>query len=107
MSLTLLDTTNFESEIEQASIPVVIDVFATWCPPCKVMDPILEDLAKEFAGRYKFVKINVDQSRELAIKFGVTTIPTFLFFKDGQLKGRQTGAMTKDEFKKVISDHLG
>ena len=89
---------NFKKEVEESSLPVVLDIYASWCGPCKQMEPIINELEKELGAKYKFTKLNVDQSRELAIKFGVTSIPTFLFIINGKVVGKETGYMSKDDF---------
>ena len=94
---------NYDAEIAQADKPVVLDVYATWCGPCLQMMPIFEELEKEHGDKYKFAKLNVDESRELAIKFGVTSIPTFVFIKDNEVKGKETGYMSKENlYQKMI-----
>lgn len=70
---------NFASDVEHSTKPVVIDVFATWCGPCKHMEPTFEELATQYSDLYTFAKLNVDESRDLAIEFGVSSVPTFLF----------------------------
>ena len=98
---------NFEREITQSSKPVVVDFYAVWCGPCTQMAPVFEELEKEMGQTHKFAKINVDEARELSIKYGVTSVPTFLFIKDGQVKGKETGYMSKDALKKKIETLLG
>ncbi len=98
---------NFEQEVQQSKLPVVVDVFAEWCGPCQQMTPIFEELEKEHGSSYKFVKLNVDESRELAVQFGVSSIPTFVFIKDGQVKGKETGYMSKEDLAGKIKAALG
>jgi thioredoxin 1 len=98
---------NFDQEITQATQPVVIDIFATWCGPCQQMTPIVAELEKEFGSKYKFVKINVDEAREISIQYGVTSIPTFVFIKDGQVKSKATGYMSKEDLLSRITEALG
>ena len=97
---------NFDKDVLQASKPVVIDVYATWCGPCQQMEPIFQELEKEMTG-YVFAKLNVDETRDLAIKYGVISVPTFLFIKNGQVKAKQTGYMSKDMLKEKIESILG
>jgi thioredoxin len=98
---------NYETEVLKSTQPVIIDVFAPWCGPCQQMAPIFEELEKEKGDTYKFVKLNVDESRELAIQFSVTSIPTFIFIKDGHIKAKETGYMAKEDLQKKIKDILG
>ena len=88
----------FAKEIEQSEIPVVMDCYAKWCPPCKKMAPIFEELSHEWANQIKFVKLDVDADPTLARELSVRSMPTFLFFKDGKVVGRHVGALPKDDF---------
>lgn len=105
MSL-LITKENYEKEVTSNKKPVIIDVFADWCGPCVQMAPIFEELEKELTD-YAFVKLNVDESRELAIQFGVTSIPTFIFMNKGKVMGKDTGYISKADLKKKIIDLLG
>lgn len=98
---------NYEAEVLNSKKPVIVDVYATWCGPCQQMEPIIEELEKELADTHKFTKINVDESRDLAVQFGVTSIPTFVFIKDGQVKGKETGYIAKDDLKAKITEYFG
>lgn len=98
---------NFEVEVLQSKIPVVIDAYAVWCGPCKQMTPILNELEKELAGVYKICKVNVDEERELAVKLSVQSIPTFIFFKEGKIVGKESGYMNKASFKAKIESIVG
>jgi thioredoxin 1 len=97
---------NIEQEISQSKLPVVIKVYATWCGPCQQMAPIYEELSKELEGKYKFAQLNVDDARALSIKYGVTSIPTFIFIKNNEVIGKTMGYMGKEELKSVIEEHL-
>ncbi len=97
---------NFAQEIEKSTKPVVIDIYATWCGPCQQMEPIIEELEKELGDKYKFAKINVDDARDLAIKFGASSVPTFVFMKNGQQKGKETGYMDKESLKAKMEEYL-
>lgn len=105
--LTQVTNENHQKEVAESTLPVVIDVFATWCGPCIQMMPIVQELAQELASEYKFVKINVDESRDLAIQYGVTSIPTFVFMKNNKVMGKETGYRTKDDLKAKIKQYLG
>lgn len=98
---------NFSTEVEQEKKPILIDIYASWCGPCKMMTPIIETLEKEMGDAYKFLKINVDEERDFSIKYGVTSVPTFLFIKDNQVKGREVGYIDKEELRKKIIQYLG
>lgn len=104
---TSITKENYETEVTKSEKPVIIDVFAPWCGPCQQMIPIFEELEKEHGEKYKFVKLNVDESRELAIQFGVTSIPTFVFIKDGQVQGKETGYIAKEDLLQKIKELLG
>lgn len=99
-------TENYESSISKSSKPVVIDVFATWCGPCQYMKPIFEEVAQELGESYVFAELNVDEAREVAIKFGVSSVPTFLFIKNGELVGKETGSMSKEDLTSKLHKYL-
>ena len=93
---TIVTDQNFEAEVVKADTLVMVDFFADWCGPCKALTPIVEELAGEYEGKAKIVKLNVDESPETAQKFGVMSIPTLIFFKGGDEVERLTGALPKD-----------
>ncbi len=95
---------NFEQEIKKSTKPVVVDVYATWCGPCQQMMPIFEELEKELGRQYIFAKLNVDEAREISIQFGVTSVPTFIFMKDGKIVGKETGYMSKEALKEQLEE---
>lgn len=101
MALEITES-NFEAEVLGASVPVLVDFWATWCGPCKMISPIVDQIATEMAGTAKVGKVNVDNSAALATRFNVRSIPTLLFFKDGVLKDTIVGATSKDN----IVSHL-
>ncbi len=98
---------NFDQEVLKSEIPVVVDVFATWCGPCQQISPIFDELAKELDGKYKLVKINIDEERDLAVKYSVSSIPTFLFINKGEVVGKEMGYMSKDDLKSKIEELFG
>lgn len=103
----LITSANFKTEVEESKLPVVIDVFATWCGPCKQMGPVVDALATELAGKFKIVKLNIDEERDLAVQFNISSIPTFVFVKDGKMVGKESGSMSKDVLKAKIESVLG
>ena len=99
MSLKLTDA-NFQSEVIDSNVPVLVDFWAEWCGPCKMIGPIIDQLSAEVGGSAKVGKVNVDEARELAVKYGVRSIPLLLFFKNGEVKDQIVGAsVTKDQLK--------
>lgn len=98
---------NFDSVVMQSSKPVILDVYASWCGPCQQMIPIFQELEKELGSTYTFAKLNVDEARDISIKLGVTSVPTFIFVKNGQIKAKETGYISKDGLKEKIATHLG
>ena len=93
---------NFEKEVLNSEIPVLVDFFATWCGPCKMMTPIIEQIEKEMEGKAKICKIDVDEERELAIKYGIMSIPTCIVFKDGKVSETIVGMRDKEELIALI-----
>ena len=96
--ITFFDS-NFEVEVLKSDQPVLVDFFATWCGPCKLQGPIVDELSGEVAGKFKVGKMDVDQNPETAGKFGVMSIPTILIFKNGQVAKQLVGLQTKENLK--------
>ena len=107
MSEVILNEENFESEVIKSNVPVLVDFWATWCGPCQMMGPIIEELAKEMEGEpIKIAKINIDEGQAVAEKYGVMSIPSILIFKDGMPVKTIIGAQAKDNFKRAIDEVL-
>ena len=104
--MTIVKNANFEQEVLQSDIPVLIDFFAEWCMPCKMFAPIFEATADEFEGKVKFVKVNVDDAPELAQKYLVMSIPTLKLVKGNEVLGSFVGAMSAEELEEWIKERL-
>ncbi len=102
-----ISAANFEKEVIQSSQPVLIDFWAPWCGPCKMLGPIVETLADENAGKISVTKLNVDENQSLATQFGVRGIPTLIFFKSGKEVKRIVGAQNKNQLQKTIDEVIG
>ena len=96
----------FEADVLQASKPVLVDYWAEWCGPCKMIAPILDETAKELGSRLQIAKMNVDENRDIPAKFGIRGIPTLMLFKDGQLAATKVGAMSKAQMTAFIDQQL-
>ena len=99
-----LDSENFADEINGDQL-ILVDFWAEWCRPCQMVAPVLEELANELGKKVRIAKVNVDNNRELSVKYQVQGIPTFLLFKNGELRDRVTGLMPKSAFQKLIEKH--
>lgn len=108
MSEYLKDVTDrtFESDVLQADVPVLVDFWATWCAPCRMLTPIVEKVAEEYKGRARFVKLNVDDNAETAGRYSIRGIPTLLLFKDGELKDQLVGVTSRDNITRMIEAQL-
>ncbi len=103
--ITITDD-NFEQEVINSNQPVLIDFWATWCGPCRMIAPIVEELASEYEGKAKIGKLDVDNNQQTAIKFGVRSIPTLLIFKDGKLKDTIIGAVPKTQIVQKLNSAI-
>lgn len=103
--LTLADD-NFEAEVIQSSVPVLVDFWATWCAPCKAIAPTIDALADEYTGKLKVGKVNVDESQSTPSRYGVRGIPTVILFKDGKVVDQVVGAVPKSQLEALIKKAL-
>jgi thioredoxin 1 len=101
-----LTESNFDSEISQSSIPILVDFWAVWCGPCKMIAPELEKLHEEKKNVLRIGKLNVDENRDIAIRYGISSIPTLLLFKNGEVVKKLIGAMSKDKILNEISSFI-
>ena len=97
---------NFKSEVMDSSVPVLVDFWAPWCGPCKMIAPIIDECAKEYSGKLKVAKLNVDECPKTASQFGIMSIPTLIFFKQGKVMAQAVGALSKAELKRRIEEHI-
>jgi thioredoxin 1 len=95
---------NFETEVIRSSIPVALDFWAEWCGPCRMLSPILEEIEKDYAGKVKVGKVNVDQEQSLAERHGITAIPCLIIYRDGKIYKRQVGLAPKTAVEKLFKD---
>ena len=102
MGLVHLTEGNFDGEVMQSEIPVIVDFWATWCPPCKMLAPVFEELAGEYEGKVKFAKLDTDEVRAVAQKYSIMSIPTLIVFKGGKEVERMVGALPKEALKEKI-----
>ena len=101
-----LDEKNFKSEVLEESLPVLVDFWAQWCGPCRVLSPIVDEIAQELEGKLKVGKVNVDEAGELAAQYNIMSIPTLLLFKKGEVVNQIVGAMPKDQLLSKLKPNL-
>jgi thioredoxin 1 len=101
-----LTSGNFETEVYQSEIPVLVDFYADWCGPCKAMAPVVETLADEYAGKAKVGKMNTDENQDIAMEYGIMSIPTFLVFKGGKVVNKMIGMQDKRNLVAAIEEAL-
>ncbi|MGC8538395.1 MAG: thioredoxin [Candidatus Micrarchaeia archaeon] len=101
-----INAADFEREVIKSDKPVVIDFWAEWCGPCRILSPIIDEVSNEYAGKVKFVKVNVDDNPQLAEKFSIMSIPTTMLFDHGRVKATSIGAVPKEIFKKWLQNSI-
>lgn len=101
-----INSNNFNEEITNTNKLVLVDFFATWCGPCKMLSPIISEIANSYSNSIKVCKVNIDENQDLALKYNISSIPTLIFFKDGKLVKSSVGFCTKPELDRIINDLL-
>ncbi len=104
---TAVSDSTFEQEVVQSDVPVIVDFWAEWCGPCRMIAPILDELAAEYSDKLKVVKVDVDSNSKTASQFSVMSIPTLLFFKNGKVQDQVVGAMPKKQLQEKVEKFLG
>ncbi|MFO7848659.1 MAG: thioredoxin [Spirochaetia bacterium] len=106
MSLQTVTDENFEEEVLKSDVPVIVDFWAEWCVPCKMIHPILEEIAEAYEGKLKVVKVNVDEDGDIASSYNIISIPTLLLFKDGTVVNQQVGAGSRKAIEDLFKDYI-
>ena len=106
MSIKQVSNDSFEADVLKADAPVLVDYWAEWCGPCKMIAPILDEVSKDYDGKLRVAKMNVDENRDVPAKYGIRGIPTLMLFKDGQLAATKVGALSKAQLTAFIDSHL-
>ena len=106
MALIHLSDDTFKKEVLESQLPVLVDFWAPWCGPCKIIGPYVEEMAKEFSGKMKIGKINIDENSKIASQYAIMSIPTLIFFKKGKVMEQVVGALSKQDLKKKIQENL-
>ncbi|MDT8437744.1 MAG: thioredoxin TrxA [Wenzhouxiangellaceae bacterium] len=105
-NVTHVSDNSFEADVINAGKPVLVDYWAEWCGPCKMIDPVLKELAGEYADRIGVAKVNIDENPQITQQFKIRSIPTLMVFKDGKVQGMKVGAVTKGVLKDFIDQHI-
>lgn len=103
MAEVVVTKNNFEAEVLKSDVPVLVDFWATWCGPCRMLSPVLTEIAEQYEGKLKVAKVNVDEEPELAMKFKVASIPMLLYFKNGEIFNKSIGFAPKDEIEAMLA----
>ena len=104
--VTTLTADNFDSEVLQSTVPVLVDFWAEWCGPCKMIAPILEEVASEYGEKIKVCKMNIDENQETPPRYGISGIPTLILFKNGEVEATKVGALSKTQLQSFLDDNI-
>ncbi len=102
----VLTTENFEQEVIKSDVPVLVDFWAQWCGPCRILTPLIDELANEFEGKVKICKLNIDEAHDIATRYGVMSIPTVMIFNNGQVVGESVGVVPKEKLVSMFSSFI-
>lgn len=105
-TIKYISDASFDADVTHASTPVLVDYWAEWCGPCKMIAPILEEVSKDYAGKLQIAKMNVDENRDIPAKFGIRGIPTLMLFKNGAVVATKVGALSKSQLTAFLDSHL-
>lgn len=105
-NIVTLSDANFKEEVLSAKLPVLVDFWAVWCGPCRMIAPIVDELAQEYAGKVKVAKLNVDEHPEIPADYGIMSIPTLILFKNGEVVARAVGYQSKEKLARVLENNL-
>jgi len=105
-SISHVTDDSFESEVLKSDTPVLVDYWAEWCGPCKAIAPVLDEVAREYAGKLKIAKLNVDENQEVPRKFGIRGIPTLMLFKNGNMEAMKVGALSKSQLTAFLDSNI-
>lgn len=105
-NIIYLSDATFETEVLQSSVPVLVDYWAEWCGPCKMIAPILDEISKDYEGKLKIAKLNIDENAQTPAKFGIRGIPTLMIFKNGNVEATKVGALSKSQLTTFIDSNI-